>query len=149
MRSCQANTEIESNMDILSALAEAATNRDPDELRDAVNAVNRDFAAAPLLAHILMEDWHDSHEDIVFELGLIGNPSVVGAIANAAKMRFSSLVEWGNLHEFQRKCAYALARIGTDESRTALEEMVHSEDDYLRQVGEEGLSHWPMPYEAP
>lgn len=135
-------------MDSLSALAAAATNRDPDELRDAVNSVNRDFAAAPLLAYILLEDWHDSHEDIVFELGLIGNPTVVGAIAEAAKTKFTSIVEWDNLREFQRKCAYALARIGTDESRTALEEMVRAEDAYLRQVGEEGLSHWPMPYEA-
>ena len=38
---------------------------------------NQDFEVAPLLAKILLEDWHDSHEDIVFELGLIGNPTVV------------------------------------------------------------------------
>lgn len=81
-------------MDILSALASAVTNQDCDELRDAVNMVNQDFSAARLLAHIL-EDWHDSHEDIIFELGLIGNPTVVGAIASAAKMKFHSLVEWG------------------------------------------------------
>ena len=135
-------------MDILSALASAVTNQDCDELRDAVNMVNQDLSAAPLLAHILLEDWHDSHEDIIFELGLIGNPTVVGAIASAAKMKFHSLVEWGNLCEFQRKCAYALARIGTDESRIALADMVRSEDDCLRQVGAEGLSHWPMPYKC-
>ena len=133
-------------MDSLSALGTAAANQDCDELRDAVNAVKRDFAAAPLLALILLEDWHDSHEDIVFELGLIGNPGVVGAIASAVTTQFQSLIEWGNLHEFQRKCAYALARIGTDESRIALEKMVRSEDPYLRQVGQEGLDHWPMPY---
>ena len=135
-------------MDSLSALSAAAANRDCDELRDAVNAVKQDFSAAPLLALILVEDWHDSHEDIVFELGLIGNPSVVGTIASAATMKFQSLVERGILAEFQRKCAYALALIGTDESRIALEEMVRSEDPYLRHVGEEGLRHWPMPYIA-
>lgn len=115
-------------------------------MRDAVNAVKRDFAAAPLLAHIFLEDRHDSHEDIVFKLGLIGNPSVVGAIARAATTQFQSLVELGNLHEFQRKSAYALARTGTDESRVALEKMVRSEDPCLRQVGQEGLDYWPMPY---
>jgi len=135
-------------MDILNALAAAITNQDCDQLRDAVNMVNQDFSAAPLLAHVLLEEWHDSHEDIVFELGLIGNPSVVGAIASAAQTEFQTLVEWGNLREFQRKCAYALARIGTDESRTALEDMVRSEDDYIQQVGLEGLSHWPMPYKT-
>lgn len=135
-------------MDILSALAAAVTKEDCNDLRDAVNMVNQDFKAAPLLAKILLEDWHDSHEDIVFELGLIGNPTVVGAIASAAKTKFISLVEYGNLHEFQRKCAYALARIDTDESRMALEDMILSDDEYLRKVGAEGLAHWPIPYKA-
>lgn len=135
-------------MDIFSALAAAVNKQDCDELRDAVNMVNQDFEAAPLLAQILLEDWHDSHEDIVLELGLIGNPTVVDAIASAAKTKFLTLVEWGNLHEFQRKCAYALARIGTDESRMALEDMIRSEDVYLRQVGTECLARWPMPYKA-
>lgn len=135
-------------MDILSALGAAAAEQNSDELRDAVNAVKQDFSAAPLLALILLEDWHDSHEDIVFELGLIGNPTVVDAIASAASIKFRSLVEWGNLPEFQRKCAYALARIGTDESKQALERMACSEDSYLQVVGKEGLSHWPMPYTA-
>lgn len=133
-------------MDILSALGVAAAEQNSDELRDAVNALKQDFSAAPLLALILLEDWHDSHEDIVFELGLIGNPTVVDAIARAASMKFRSLVEWGNLPEFQRKCAYALARIGTDESKRALEKMVCSDDSYLQEVGKEGLSYWPMPY---
>jgi HEAT repeat protein len=135
-------------MDILSALGAATAERNSDELRDAVNAVNQEFSAAPLLALILLEDWHDSHEDIVFELGLIGNPSVVDAISIAASTKFSSLVQWGNLPEFQRKCAYALARIGTDESKRALEKMASSEDSYLQEVGKEGLHHWPMPYVA-
>ena len=56
-------------MDIFSALAAAVNKQDCDELRDAVNMVNQDFEAAPLLAQILLEDWHDSHEDIVLELG--------------------------------------------------------------------------------
>ena len=133
-------------MDSLSALATAAANRDCDELRDAVNAVNQEYAAAPLLALILLEDWHDSHEDIVFELGLIGIPSVVSAITAAAKTRFRSLVEWGNLPEFQRKCAYALARIGTDESRAALQEMANSPDVDMREYGQEGLHQLPMLY---
>jgi hypothetical protein len=30
----------------------------------------------------------------------------------------------------------------------ALEDMIRSEDDYLRQVGTEGLGRWPMPYQA-
>lgn len=104
--------------------------------------------AAPLLAKLLLESWHQDHEDIVFELGLIGEPSTTAAIARAAEMRFEYLVEWENLHAFQRKCAYALARIGTLESKAALEMMAKHADPQLREYGKEGLEHWPLPYKG-
>lgn len=129
-------------MEAIEQIAEALTGRDPDALREAVWNVNRDYAAAPLLAHALLEDWHDSHEDIVLELGLIANPHVTESIAQAATMRFESLVQWGNLHEFQRKCAYALAKIGTEESRLALEKLCRVSDPELAKFGQEGLQHW-------
>ena len=133
-------------MSVLNQLADAATNHDSDALRDAVSNVNRGYSAAPLLAHILLEDWHDSHEDIVFELGLIGNPCVIDSIAKVATIHFEYMERWGTLHEFQRKCAYALARIGTDESREALEGLAQNSDPHLREYGEEGLQHWPLPF---
>ena len=101
---------------------------------------------APVLVRLLLEDWHDLHEDIVFNLGLIGEPSAVGAILEAINIPFGNLIEWGNLHEFQRKCAYALARIGTEESRNALETLTRSTDPFIRQYGEECLPMWPLPY---
>ena len=129
-------------MEAIEQIAEALVGRDRGALREAVWKVNRDYAAAPLLAHALLEDWHDSHEDIVFELGLIGNPHVVESIAKAANMQFESLVQWGNVHEFQRKCAYALANIGTEESRLALENFCKASDPELAKFGQEGLQHW-------
>ncbi|MFJ4144760.1 HEAT repeat domain-containing protein [Pseudomonas sp. NPDC089734] len=98
----------------------------------------------PLLTRLLLDDRHDHHEDFVFELGLLGDASAVPAIAKAVTIPFPSLVQWDNLHEFQRKCAYALARIGTAESRAVLELMTGSDDPYLREYGEEGLSRWPL-----
>lgn len=107
-----------------------------------------DQATAPLLAKLLLEHWHEAHEDIVFELGLIGEPSTTAAIAKAAEMRFEYLIDWDNLHAFQRKCAYALARIGTTESKVALELMAKHSDPMLREYGQEGLEHWPIPYKG-
>ena len=52
----------------------------------------------------------------------------------------------GKFARVQRKCGYALARIGTEESRAVLVEMAQSSDEYLCRYGEEGLSHWPIPY---
>lgn len=97
-----------------------------------------------LLTELLVKEGHDRHEDIVFELGLLGDPTAVPAIAEAVTIPFSSLVKWGNLHEFQRKCAYALARIRTRESRSVLEWLARQSDPHLREYGEEGLSKWPL-----
>jgi hypothetical protein len=100
------------------------------------------------LSRILLDHSHELHEDIVFELGLIGDPRAVCAIAEAVRVPFDHLVKWNNLHEFQRKCAYALARIGTQEARAALESLAKEPDPFLREYGEEGLEHWPLPFKG-
>lgn len=68
-----------------------------------------------LLAKLLLEHCHETHEDIVSKLGLIGELSTTVAITKAAEMRFEHLIDWDSLRAFQCKCAYALARIGTTE----------------------------------
>lgn len=98
------------------------------------------------LSRLLLEGSHESHEDIVFKLGLIGDPCAVEAIAKAVRIPFAHLLKWDNLHEFQRKCAYALARIGTPESRAVLESLAAETDPFLKEYGEEGLQNWPMPF---
>lgn len=100
---------------------------------------------APLLAKLLLEDWHEEHEDIVFELGLIGDNAATSAIAQAAQKDFEHLIRWGNLEAFQRKCAYALARIGSNDSKAALQAMTQMPNPSLSRCAEEGLKHWPMP----
>jgi len=115
---------------------------------EALDAMPEGDARAPLLIELLTRGEHERHEDIVFELGLIGDPAAVDAILEAAKEPFAYLDEWGNLPEFQRKCAYALARIGTPQSRTALEQLASAADPRLREYAKEGLEHWPLPFKA-
>ena len=119
-----------------------------DALCAALDALPEGDARVPLLIELLGQSGHERHEDIVFELGLLGDPAAVPAIAKAVVGPFPYVDEWGNLHEFQRKCAYALARIGTLESRTVLETLAKHSDPPLREYGEEGLSHWPLPFKA-
>jgi len=121
-------------------------NRNVSELLETLKTTLNGLARTRLLMKLLLEEGHDQHEDIVFELGLIGAPEAVPEIVKAANTPFQALVLWGNVQEFQRKCAYALARIGTDEARVALQEMANSSDADLREYGQEGLQHWPMPY---
>lgn len=98
------------------------------------------------MIQLLTRDGHERDEDIVFELGLIEDPAAIPAIAKAAETTFQYMARWQNLHEFQRKCAYALARIGTPESRDVLEHLSQNSDPHLREYGQEGLEHWPMPF---
>ena len=125
----------------------AVEARDKDSLWTAVPAVHLCTDAVPILIQLLLEEWHEVHEDIAFELGLMGDPRAIESLSRAVRVPFAHLIKWGNLHAFQRKCAYALARIGTHESRTALEDLAREADPSLREYGEEGLAHWPMPYE--
>ena len=97
------------------------------------------------MAKLLLEDWHEEHEDIVFELGLIGENCATYAITEAAQKNFEHLIRWGNLEEFQRKCAYALARIGSGDSKVALELMAQQFDTGVSKYAEEGLRHWAVP----
>lgn len=120
--------------------------KDVDELCSALDALKSNEARAPLLIRLLELSGHERHEDIVFELGLLGEPTAVPAILRASLQPFPYIDEWGNLHEFQRKCAYALARIGTNESRIALEQLAGHSEPRLREYGEEGLSEWPLPF---
>lgn len=127
-----------------------ATMNQSERISELINSLEsipeQDLRRVPLLTQLLVEEGHDRHEDLVLELGLIGDASAIPAISKAIRIEFLELVRWNNLHEFQRKCAYALARIGTDASRAALEEIAASADPFLRDYGREGLEHWPMPY---
>ena len=69
-----------SNHDELDA---ALQSRDIGALWGALGRMSK-RDSAPFLARVLLEDWHDAHEDIVFELGLIGDPRTTDAIAKAA-----------------------------------------------------------------
>jgi len=128
----------------LKALEAAANSRDIEALHKALVELEDRPSSVPVLARLLVENWHELHEDIVFELGLIGDPRAVEAIAKAITIPFNYLINWNNLHEFQRKCAYALARIGSADSRAALELLAAHSDPYLREYGQEGLENWPL-----
>ena len=131
-------------MEKLNLVKSAAESKDADAFGQALATVTERESLVSIFNKVLLEDWHDAHEDIVFELGLIGHPSSTESIEMAATIPFQYLEEWGNLHEFQRKCAYALARIGTEESRNALKKLSESSDSYLQEYGQEGLRYWPL-----
>lgn len=123
--------------------------KDVSSIEATLNSLpEEDRSRVPLLLELLLLDGHDRHEDIVLDLGIFGDPAAIPAIAKVAEAPPSYIVDAGewNLHPFQRKCAYALARIGTLESRQVLEHFAVQSDSALSEYGKEGLSNWPMPY---
>ena len=73
----------------------------------------------------------EEHEDIVFEFGVIRENCATFAIAEAAQKNSEYLIRWGNLEEFQCKCACALWRIGSSDSKVALELMAQQSNPGL------------------
>ena len=124
-------------------IAGAERARDPTALRDALYPIER--VSGSTLGRLLLEEWHDSQEDIVFELGQRRARDAVRIIEKAAATPFQLLDDGADgLSQFKRKCAYALAYIGTEESRLALERFVSSDDPDLREFGGECLPKWPI-----
>lgn len=133
-------------MEALKEAEIALEAKDEHAFSNAVSAIEDEVSLVPIYSKMLLEDWHEMHEDIVFDLGLIGDPRPVESILKAATIPFRYLVEWQNLHAFQRKCAYALARIATQESKQALIALSKHSDPHIKEYGKEGLEKWPLPY---
>lgn len=131
-------------MQELAIVEHAIKSKDAEAFSEALRYIQDRKILVSIFSSVLLDDWHEAHEDIVFELGLIRDPRATNAIVTAATIPFQYLIDWGNLHEFQRKCAYALARIGTEESKKALEVLSQNLDPYISNYGHEGLEYWPL-----
>lgn len=77
---------------------------------------------------------------------------MTGALSSRAKADTASSLHGlmrlkePNARLFCRVQLAAIARIATDESRLALEQMSKSSDPHLHGYGLEGLEHWLLPF---
>ncbi|NHZ99417.1 hypothetical protein [Massilia sp. CCM 8734] len=125
-------------------IAKALASKNADDARECGNAWPPDPSVAPMLSKLLLEPWHFSHEEMVFDLAELAHPHTVTPIFQAANTYLDYLVNSDNQHSFQRKCAFALAGIGTIGSRLALEELAESTDQMLRKYARECLRRWKL-----
>jgi len=96
---------------------------------------------ASLLAALLLESWHHSHEDLAHALERLRDPATVDILARAAVMKHDYLA-YDDSHAFARKCAWALADIGTPAARSHLERLAHHADPELAAYAQERLANW-------
>ena len=96
---------------------------------------------APLLALLLVEPWHNAHEDVASALQRLRDPGTTDALARAALMKHSYLA-YNDSHAFARKCTWALADIGTPEARAHLERLAQEQDAEIASYAQRRLDEW-------
>jgi len=96
----------------------------------------------PTLCELVLEDWHEQHEDVVLLLQELKDGRAAEPLYRAATTSFDHVDRWNNLHEFQRKCTWALADIGSDDARAYLRELAHFDDSHLAGYAQRRLDLW-------
>lgn len=95
-------------------------------------------ALLPILEPILVEGWHQSHEDIAFLLQKLKSPTSAKWLFRAATMTFDYL-EYDEFFALARKCMWALAAINTAESVAMIQQLATSDNEVVREHAEEQL----------
>jgi hypothetical protein len=132
-------------MQILESIGAAKASRSDKALFEAMLRVFRDGPTrelVPALCELVLEDWHEQHEDVVLVLQELRDGRAAESLYRAASMRFDHLDRWNNLREFQRKCTWALADIGSEDARAYLRELAHVDDEELAGYAQRRLDRW-------
>ena len=90
---------------------------------------------------ILTQSWHNSHETIASYLQQIKSPASITALLEAAQMKFKYL-EYDNSEALARKCIWALADIGTDKSKAALENLSGFNESTIAGYAKKRIDNW-------
>jgi hypothetical protein len=78
-----------------------------------------DGSTVPVLCQYLTETWHRQHEDIARLLQGLKDPRSIQPLADAMHIHCDYWIDGGDA--FIRKCAYAIADIGTPEAKAKLQ----------------------------
>lgn len=95
----------------------------------------------PLLSEILGEEWHISHEDIVLFLQQLKDNRATPILLETAQRKFEYL-SYDDSYPLARKCTWALADIGTVDSKNALIELSTNKDLVIAGYAQKRLDNW-------
>ncbi|HXA17832.1 MAG TPA: hypothetical protein VN380_12620 [Thermoanaerobaculia bacterium] len=96
---------------------------------------------ASLLGLLLLEPWHQKHEDIAKILQELREPATADALAGAAVVKHDYLA-YDDSHALARKCIWALADIGTPAAREHLERLSGNPDHEVAAYAQKRLDNW-------
>lgn len=98
-------------------------------------------SCAQLLAALLLQPWHQEHEDLAHVLQGFRVPATADTLAQVALIKHDYL-KYNNSNALARKCIWALADIGTPEARSHLEHLAYNSDRYVAVYAQRRLNRW-------
>ncbi len=129
-------------MQHLDRLENAYKNREADDVECALyEEITIDDGCTEILVQLLECDWHHSHEDIALTLQKLKDPKAIKALQQSAETKFDYLA-YDNSEAFARKCIWALADIGTEEAKQALNEISASSNNVVAGYAQKRLDSW-------
>ncbi len=87
---------------------------------------------------LLLELWHNVHEDIVRLLEKYGNEKSVDILYEAIFLKLDYL-EWDENYSFERRCVMAISKIHTSGSEKILRELESSSNEMISDVATKQL----------
>jgi HEAT repeat protein len=106
----------------VALLERAHVDRNADDVDYALllaHTVGLTAAHVPILNQLLLEPWHQKHEDIASVLQRLQDPRGVESLYTAAQATHAYL-DYDEVFGLARKCTWALAKIGTPEALESL-----------------------------
>lgn len=90
---------------------------------------------------LVVQDWHQKHEDIILTLQLARDPKSVTALTDAVRIKSKlSYLDYDDYGSYYKKCLWALHDIGTPEAIAAIRECSESDVPELRKEAQYRLS---------
>jgi hypothetical protein len=117
---------------ILGRLNFAKENKDEAKLEEVLDFNNNSrfySLHTNVLCQLLLETWHEKHEDILMTLEAIKDPASIPFIVESINVKLSYYV--GN--DIPRKAIWALRAINTPEAIKEIEKLTHSKDTFTRE----------------
>jgi hypothetical protein len=114
---------------ILGWLNFAKENKDEAKLEEVLDFDNNSRFCSLDTNVLLLETWHEKHEDILMTLKAIKDPASIPFIVESINMKLSYYV--GN--DIPQKAIWALRAINTPEAIKEIEKLTHSKDTFTRE----------------
>jgi hypothetical protein len=91
-----------------------------------------------ILNRLLVEDWHQQHENIAMALSELRTPSSVESLYQAA-LSHHPYLDYDDSYALAVKCIWGLGKIGTEAARERLARLAASENPVIRDQAQKQL----------